>query len=302
MRPYIYGRRSLIHIIDLRQTVRGLLRATHFLSGLTATGAPILFVGTKKQIKSVVEEQARRCQMPFVVERWIGGTLTNYKVIRPRLDRLRELEAIDEGSNASLYNKKTLSGLRRQRRKLTRNLDGIRTMEGLPGAIVVVDPRREEIAVKEAHRMGIPTVCVLDTDCDPDLADIAIPANDDAMKSVSLLLSKLADAVVEGRANYDATAMIGEKQRESEAASEPRPTRSRRPSDRPMPPRMRRGPDRPGPGGGGASSNGPAAGSPDRVGPDRPGERAAGPGAPANVPAGAKGEKSSPAASEASPG
>ncbi|HKD99524.1 MAG TPA: 30S ribosomal protein S2, partial [Planctomycetota bacterium] len=189
--------------------------------------------GTKKQIKSVVEEQSKRCSMPYVVERWIGGTLTNFKVIRPRIDRLRELEAIDEAGSTGHYTKKHLSELRRERRKLTRNLDGIRTMEGLPGAVVVIDPRREEIAVKEAHRMGIPTVCILDTDCDPDLADIPIPANDDAMKSVALLLSKLADAVTEGRANYDASAMIGDKQREAEAASEPRPSRSRRPSDRP---------------------------------------------------------------------
>ena len=239
MRPFIYGRRSMIHIIDLRQTVRGLLRATHFLSGLAATGAQVLFVGTKRQIKAVMGEQAGRCQMPYVSERWIGGTLTNFKVIRPRLERLKELEVMEEGGNIEKYSKKVLSSLRRERRKLTRNLEGIRTMESLPSAIVVVDPRREEIAVKEAHRMGIPTICILDTDCDPDLADIVIPANDDAMKSVALLVTKLADAIIEGRANYDATAMISEKQRLAAEADEPRPARSRRP-DRPGAPRSRR--------------------------------------------------------------
>lgn len=241
MRPYIYGRRSLIHIIDLKQTVRGLLRATHFLNGLAATGAQILFVGTKRQIKAVIEEQAKRCQMPHVSERWIGGTLTNFKVIRPRLDRLKELEVMEEGGNVEKYSKKVLSSLRRERRKLTRNLEGIRTMEGLPGVLVVIDPRREEIAVKEAHRMGIPTICILDTDCNPDLADIVIPANDDAMKSVALLVTRLAEAVIEGRANYDATAMISEKQRLAAEADEPRPARSRRP-DRPGAPRYRRPP------------------------------------------------------------
>ena len=232
MRPYIYGRRSMIHIIDLRQTVRGLLRATHFLAGLTATGSQVLFVGTKRQIKPVVEEQAKRCQMPLVCERWLGGTLTNFAVIRPRLEKLKELEAVEESGELEKLPKKQISNYRRERRKLTRNLDGIRNLEGLPGALVVVDPRREEIAMKEAHRMGIPTICVLDTDCDPSLADIVIPANDDAMKSVELLLSRLADAVIEGRANYAATAMITDKQKALDA-DEPKPRASRRPGDRP---------------------------------------------------------------------
>jgi small subunit ribosomal protein S2 len=250
MRPYIYGRRSMIHIIDLRQTVRGLLRATHFLSGLTATGSQVLFVGTKRQIKPVVEEQAKRCLMPFVAERWLGGSLTNFAVIRPRLEKLKELEAFQESGELDKLPKKQISQYRRERRKLTRNLDGIRNLEGLPGALVVVDPRREEIAMKEAHRMGIPTICILDTDCDPTLADIVIPANDDAMKSVELLLSKLADAVTEGRANYAATAMIADKQRGLPDADEPKPRASRRPGDRPGMRGPRRGNDRGGDRGG----------------------------------------------------
>lgn len=230
MRPYIYGRRSQIHIIDLRQTVRGLLRATHFLAGLTATGAQVLFVGTKRQIKQVVEEQAKRCLMPYVSERWIGGTLTNFSVIKPRLEKLKELEEMETNGTLDRMPKKQLSNYRRERRKLTRNLDGIRTLTGLPGAVVVVDPRREDIAMKEAHRMGIPTVCILDTDCDPELADIVIPANDDAMTSITLLMGKLADAVVEGRANFAATAMIADKQRALDGGGdEPKPRASRRP-------------------------------------------------------------------------
>lgn len=233
MRPYIYGRRSQIHIIDLRQTVRGLLRATHFLAGLTATGAQILFVGTKRQIKTVVEEQARRCQMPYVSERWIGGTLTNFTVIKPRLEKLKELEEIETSGALQAMPKKQQSNYRRERRKLTRNLDGIRTLTGLPGAVVVVDPRREDIAMKEAHRMGIPTVCILDTDCDPELADIVIPANDDAMTSINLLMGKLADAVIEGRANFAATAMIADKQKAAEGGDDPKPRASRRPGTGP---------------------------------------------------------------------
>jgi small subunit ribosomal protein S2 len=229
MRPYIYGRRSMIHIIDLRQTVRGLLRATHFLAGLTATGAQVLFVGTKRHIKPVIEEQSKKAAMPYVSERWLGGTLTNFGVIRPRLDKLKELEAIEESGELEKMPKKQISKYRRERRKLTRNLDGIRNLEGLPGCLVVVDPRREEIAMKEAHRMGIPTICILDTDCDPELADIVIPANDDAMKSVELLLAKLADAVIEGRANYAATAMITEKQKGLTEPDEPKPRATRRP-------------------------------------------------------------------------
>lgn len=270
MRPYIYGRRNQIHIIDLRQTVRGLLRATHFLAGLTATGAQVLFIGTKRHIKPVIEEQSKRCTMPFVSERWLGGTLTNFAVIRPRLEKLKELEAKEEAGELERMPKKQVSMYRRERRKLTRNLDGIRNLEGLPGALVVIDPRREEIAMKEAHRMGIPTICILDTDCNPELADIVIPANDDAMKSVELLLAKLSDAVIEGRANYAATAMIADKQKAITESDEPRPRASRRPGDRPGGPRPRRSPlDR-----GGRSSEPKPAEKPAEKSAEKAGEKA----------------------------
>lgn len=232
MRPYIYGKRNLIHIIDLRETVRGLLRAFRFLTKLSASGSQILFVGTKRQAKDTIETEARRCGMPFVSERWLGGTLTNHRTIRDRLKRLAELEAMwlpsyenpakvdlvayiktmlnesgkldihkaPESSVIRSYSKKMISNLSRELSKIQRNLSGIREMNRLPDALVIVDPRREHIAIKEAKRMGIATVALIDTDSDPDDVDLPIPANDDSIRSVELVLAKLADAIIEGRA------------------------------------------------------------------------------------------------------
>ncbi len=232
MRPYIYGKRNLIHIIDLRETVRGLLRAFRFLTKLSASGSQILFVGTKRQAKDTIETEARRCGMPFVSERWLGGTLTNHRTIRDRLKRLAELEAMwlpsyenpakvdlvayiktmlndsgkldihkaPETSVIRSYSKKMISNLSRELTKIQRNLSGIREMNRLPDALVIVDPRREHIAIKEAKRMGIATVALIDTDSDPDDVDLPIPANDDSIRSVELVLAKLADAIIEGRA------------------------------------------------------------------------------------------------------
>ena len=232
MRPYIYGKRNLIHIIDLRETVRGLLRAFRFLTKLSASVSQILFVGTKRQAKDTIETEARRCGMPFVSERWLGGTLTNHRTIRDRLKRLAELEAMwlpsyenpakvdlvayiktmlnesgkldihkaPESSVIRSYSKKMISNLSRELTKIQRNLSGIREMNRLPDALVIVDPRREHIAVKEAKRMGIATVALIDTDSDPDDVDLPIPANDDSIRSVELVLAKLADAIIEGRA------------------------------------------------------------------------------------------------------
>jgi small subunit ribosomal protein S2 len=259
MKPYIYGKRNQIHIIDLRQTVRGLLRAVHFLRNISATGDQVLFVGTKRQVKDVLESEAKRSNMPFVSERWIGGTLTNFEIIRKRMSRLLELEAIEQDGRAESLSKKMLSKLRRERRKITRNLDGIRTMHRLPAALFVIDPKREENAVKEAARMGIPTVALADTDCDPNLVDILIPANDDALKSVSLLLKRVADAVAEGYASAAEQNLI--RSQEEPIADEPRPMARRQGGgDR------RRG----GGGGGGGDRRGPGRGGPGgrRGGPD----------------------------------
>lgn len=199
MKPYIHGKRHKIHVINLEETIRGLYRATHFLRHLTATGAQVMFLGTKKQIRQVVEAEAKRCNMPPVTERWIGGTLTNFSTVRERLARLLELEQLEATGTIERYKKKDQSMMRREMKRIRRNLEGVRDLHGLPGAVVVVDPRREDNAMREAKRMNVPVICVLDTDCDPSLADIVIPANDDAMSSVQLVLSKLADAVLEGR-------------------------------------------------------------------------------------------------------
>jgi len=236
MAPYIYGRRNMIHIIDLRETMRGLLRAQNVLYHLAAEGSAILWVGTKRQVKGVISEVGERTGTPIVTERWIGGTLTNYSVIRSRLRRLEELEKIEEDPVAQLqYSKKVLASLRRERRKIMRNLGGIREMNGIPGAMVVVDPAREYNAVREARKMGLIVIGLLDTDCDPKQVDIVIPGNDDALKSVRLLVEQLAEAVEEGSANHrESMASVGAAERHQDDVEEgpvggPRPTRAIRP-------------------------------------------------------------------------
>ena len=203
MKPYIYGKRNLIHIIDLKSTVRGLIRAYHFVERLASKGELVLFVGTKRQCQAVVEAEAKRCGMPYVAERWLGGTLTNYKTIRMRLQRLNEIEAMEkDGSIHVMYNKKEISTIMREKRKLRRNLEGLRTLERLPAALVVIDPTHEAIAILEADRIKAATICLIDTDGDPQVADIAIPCNDDSFRVVQILLGRLADAAIAGRARY----------------------------------------------------------------------------------------------------
>ena len=227
MAPYIHGRRSAIHVIDIRQTVRGLLRARNFLQRLASDGSQILFVGTKRQIKGVILEAGETTGMPVVVERWIGGSLTNYSVIRSRLKRLEELEKREETGQLATLSKKEQASLRREKRKITRNLGGIREMSGMPGAMVVVDPSREYNAVREARKMGVPIIGLLDTDCDPDTVDIVIPGNDDSLKSVRLLISYLIEAVEEGAASARDRnlATVAAERTETTTGDEPRPTR-----------------------------------------------------------------------------
>lgn len=200
MRPYIYGKRNRIHIIDLVQTVKALARAKRFLTNLVSSGRAVVYVGTKPQIREIVRQEAERAQMPWVTERWLGGTLTNFGTIRSRLKRLEELEALVESGEIENYKKKEQASLLRELRRIRKNLEGIRELNRIPGALIVVDPKREYIAVREANKLGVPIVAILDTDCDPDEVDIPIPANDDAMKSVALLLHELTDGVLEGRA------------------------------------------------------------------------------------------------------
>ena len=199
MDRYIFGKRNSIHIINLRETMRGLITAHKFVTHLVASGKTVVFVGTKRQARNAVREEAIRCGMPFVVERWLGGTLTNFRTIRSRLQRLEELEAIVSSDAIEQYSKKEGSRMKRELSKILRNLDGIRKMDKIPGAVIVVDPRREKIAIAEAQRLNLPTICLADTDCDPDMADVLIPGNDDAMRSVQLIIGSLADAVLEGK-------------------------------------------------------------------------------------------------------
>lgn len=199
MKPYIFGKRSAIHVIDIRETIRGLLRAQKYLTRVVADGADILFVATKRQARDIVETEARRCQMHWVTERWLGGTLTNFRTIRSRLQRLEQLEALVQSPEwESGYSKKMKAMLGRELRKIQRNLEGVRKMTRLPGALVIVDVRKESNAVREARSLGIPTVALIDTDGDPDFASIPIPGNDDGMRSIKAIISKLADAAEAG--------------------------------------------------------------------------------------------------------
>jgi small subunit ribosomal protein S2 len=201
MKPFIFGKRNLIHIIDVRETLKGLLAAKRYLNRLLASGKDVVFVGTKRQARSVVEEVGKRSGMPYVSERWLGGTLTNYRTIRSRLARLEELEGILQSPDLSKnYSKKMESSLKREYRKILRNLSGIRTMDRLPGALFVVDVKREHNAIKEARKLQIPVIALIDTDSDPDFVDIAIPGNDDAMRAIELILKEIGDAVIEGKA------------------------------------------------------------------------------------------------------
>lgn len=199
MGPYIYGKRSGIHIIDIKETVKGLLLAKKFLTKTVASGKDVCFVGTKRQAKGVIEQHVSDAGMHYVTERWLGGTLTNFATIRSRLKRLEELEAINEKDNFQSYSKKMESQLRREMRKIKRNLDGIRNMKKLPGALVIIDVNRETTAIKEARKLGIPVVCLIDTDANPELADIAIPGNDDSMRSIDVMVRELCKAIAEGK-------------------------------------------------------------------------------------------------------
>lgn len=198
MKPFIHGKRNKIHIINLVHTVRGLARSCHFLREVAATGRQIVFVGTKRQMQGLILQEAARAEMPYVTERWLGGTLTNFKTVRSRLSRLEEIEQLDASGQLQAMKKKAQSSMGRELRRIRKNLEGLRTLNRIPGAMLVVDPRREHIAVAEAKRVGVPVIGLLDTDCDPSSIDIPIPANDDSIRSVSLLLGKMTDAICEG--------------------------------------------------------------------------------------------------------
>lgn len=202
MKQYIFGARNGIYIIDLQKTVRMFKTAYDFVTETVAAGNSVLFVGTKKQARDSIVEEANRCEMFFVNNRWLGGMLTNFRTIKQSIDRLNYLNAIENDQTINLFPKKERLQLGKERVKLDINLGGIREMDQLPGAIFIVDPKNETIAVKEGRRLGIPIVAIVDTNCDPDEVDYAVPGNDDAIRSIRLLTSKIADACIEGRQKY----------------------------------------------------------------------------------------------------
>ena len=202
MKPFIFGARNGIYIIDLQRTVRLFHTAYQFVVEAASAGESVLFVGTKQQARDTIQEEAQRCGMYYVNQRWLGGMLTNFKTIKIRIDRLKELDAMVEDGSINRFPKKEILLLQNQREKLERNLGGIKEMTRLPGALFVVDTNRENISVLEANRLGIPVVAVVDTNCDPDVIDYLIPGNDDAIRAFRLVTSKVADACVEGRQRY----------------------------------------------------------------------------------------------------
>jgi small subunit ribosomal protein S2 len=199
MAPYIFTDRNGIYIIDLQKTVKKVEEAYNFVKQLSSDGDTILFVGTKKQAQEAVREEAERCSMFYVNQRWLVGMLTNFQTIRRRIDRLHELEKMEANGTLEVLPKKEVAELMHERDKLQKFLGGIKEMRRLPGALFVIDPRKERIAVAEARKLGIPIVAIVDTNCDPDEVDYVIPGNDDAIRAVRLLTGKMAEAVLEGR-------------------------------------------------------------------------------------------------------
>jgi small subunit ribosomal protein S2 len=204
MKPYIFGARNGIHIIDLQQTVTMFKDVETVVRNIAAAGGNVLFVGTKKQAQDSVREEAERCAMFHVHNRWLGGTLTNFSTIRQSIERLRKLEEMESDPKiVEALTKKEMLGLKREKDKLEQSLGGIKAMRKLPDAIFVVDPKQEEIAVREARKLGIPVIAVIDTNCDPDMVDYKIPGNDDAIRAIRLFCAAMADAVIEGKTLYE---------------------------------------------------------------------------------------------------
>lgn len=200
MKPYIFGARNGIHIIDLQKTVRLFKNAYDYVVNTVSDGYSVLFVGTKKQGHDAIIEESERCGMFYMVNRWLGGTLTNFQTIKQSITRLKELEKMKEDGSINRYTKKEVLKMEKELVKLEKNLGGIKNMDDLPGAVFVVDPKREKIAVKEARKLGIPVIAIADSNCDPDDIDMIIPGNDDAIRAIRLITSKIADACAEGHA------------------------------------------------------------------------------------------------------
>lgn len=225
MKRFIFTERNGIYIIDLQKTVKRVEEAYFFIRDVAIEKKPILFVGTKKQAQESIETEARRCGQYYVSNRWLGGMLTNFKTIRLRINALRNIERMEDTGEIDQLPKKEVIKLMHEKEKLEKNLGGIRDMPALPGAIFIIDPRKEHIAVQEAHALGIPVVAIVDTNCDPDEIDYPIPGNDDAIRAIKLIASKMADAVLEGRQgeqmeDFEGEELTDEDIQESEAIAE----------------------------------------------------------------------------------
>lgn len=215
MSPFIFGKRNGIYIIDLQKTLDLFKIAAKYVRDISSEGWKILFVGTKRQAADIIEEEAKRCGMYYVNNRWLGGLLTNFNVIKKSIERLREIEKIFEDEETlKHYTKKERIKLQREKQKLEKNLKGIKDMDELPDALFVVDPEKEANAVKEARKLGIPVIAVVDTNCDPDMVDVIIPGNDDAIRAIKLFVSAIADAVLEGQALAETKAQDMEGEQE----------------------------------------------------------------------------------------
>jgi small subunit ribosomal protein S2 len=221
MAPFIFTKRGNIHIIDVKKTLTGLLIAKKLLAEVVSSGKDVVFVGTKRQAQKAVESVAEKCGMYYVSQRWLGGMLTNFRTIRSRLQRLQQLEAMQEDGTLEKESKKQASRLKREMRKIKSNLEGVRKMSRLPGVVAVVDVRKEYLALREARKLGISTIGIIDTDSDPDTVDVAIPANDDSTRAIDLILNELADAVAIGKTMVSA---------HREPRQRPKRVRSRRPA------------------------------------------------------------------------
>lgn len=213
MKKYIFGERNGIYIIDLQKTMKGLEEAYNFVRNVSASGQSVLFVGTKKQAQDAVMEEANRSSSYFVNQRWLGGMLTNFLTVKKSIERLKKIETMKEDGTMSLLPKRETSLLEKERAKLDKNLSGIKNMKELPGAIFIIDPKKERITIAEARKLSIPIVAVVDTNCDPDEIDYVIPGNDDAIRAIKLLAAKMSNAVMEGR-----EAIAKEAQQAAEAA------------------------------------------------------------------------------------
>ena len=216
MKQYIFTERNGIYIIDLQMTVKKIEEAYYFVRDLAAQDKTILFVGTKKQAQESIEQEAKRCEMFYVNQRWLGGMLTNWKTIQTRIARLKKIDQMEANGDFDLLPKKEVIGLLNEREKLEKNLGGIKEMKKLPAALFVVDPRKEHIAIAEARSLGIPIVAIIDTNCDPDEVDYPIPGNDDAIRAVKLIAAKIADAVLEGKQGEQMTDAAVEETEENE--------------------------------------------------------------------------------------